>query len=73
MSKDVNISYRGGWFDPRTGRDYTHRITSLSCDREHICRIVVEKGVTVDTLYLSVEVLEELGFFNFNAIKDYMK
>ena len=56
------------------GRDVTHMVTSINVDSwNHMVTVVIEKGLTVDTVEITMEQAQDIGFINLNALEKYCK
>ncbi len=52
----------------------THRATSVNVDNlNRTISIVIEKGIEVNAVELTMEEAQRIGFVNFNALKAYCK
>lgn len=56
------------------GENVTHNITNISIDPiDSTIVIVVESGIKVNRIIMSMEHAKEIGFINLNALSDYCK
>lgn len=56
------------------GRDVTHRVTSINVDNwSHMVTVVIERGLTVETVEMSMEKAQAIGFINLNALEKYCR
>jgi hypothetical protein len=61
------------WFN-KDLKDATHRVTAIHIDnRSHIATFIIEKGVNVDELKLSMSACEELGIINLQKLENFCK
>ena len=71
---DIVIAWGVGLFDIKSGKDITHNVTGIYVDSYNsICTVIIQKGTDVDTIKISMEYAQEIGFININALKPYCK
>jgi hypothetical protein len=74
LKKKPVISLFGGLFDIKTGKDFTHNISSLYFDSlSKNITIVIEKGVKVEQIVISCEHAKDIGFINIEKLAHYCK
>lgn len=74
FKKEPVISLFGGLFDIKTGKDFTHNISSLYFDRFNQEIIInIEKGVKVETIKISCQEARKIGFLNIEKLAPYCK
>jgi hypothetical protein len=67
------IAYKNSLYSIKEGKNVTHRISSVRVDQYDMVNIVVEHGMEVDTLVISMEKAEEIGLINFDVLKEIIK
>jgi hypothetical protein len=59
---------------PKTGKKPTHRISNIHIDSFNSeAVIIIEKGLEVSRLKVSIEELQNIGFLNFDKLDKYCK
>lgn len=72
FSTDSVISFGIGYYDPKEDKKITHNVTSIRVDSSSsTTTVIIEKGIEVSSITLSMELAEEIGFINVKALKDY--
>jgi hypothetical protein len=73
-NKEPVIIYGVGCYSIGDGQDVTHNITSIIVDRfDSTVTVVIEKGIEVSQVKLTMEVAQEIGFINVRALKQFCK
>ena len=59
---------------PKTGERPTHRISNIHIDSFNSeAVIIIEKGIQVSRLKVSIEELQNIGFLDFDKLEKYCK
>ena len=62
------------YFEIRTGKDITHHVTNVNVDIYNATiNIVIENGIEVNQVKMSIPFAKEIGFINFDALKPFCK
>jgi hypothetical protein len=68
------ISWRNKKFDSKPVlEDATHVVTNIHVDFNDMITVVMEKGIEVNRIQLSMEHAEQIGFINLSALSSYCK
>ena len=67
------ISWRNSLFNTTKLKTVTHRISNIYIDEHSVVSVVIESGITVNTVKFSMEYAQEIGFINLDALKNYCK
>lgn len=71
-SCSVNIVWGNTLLDLKTGNEITHRITSMYVDSFlSVVEINIQKGTKIDTIKITMEEAESIGFINVKALSNY--
>ena len=55
-------------------KDSTHRVTAINIDNHSgIATFNIERGTTVDQVYLTMEACQDLGIINLEKLEKYCK
>jgi|GEM_PF-4363811 len=73
MFNNKNVHYGNSLIDIN-GREITHRVTSISIDNmSHMATIVIEKGLKVEVVKISMDFAQHIGFINMDVLLPYCK
>lgn len=68
------ITYKSKSLDIKTMKPPTHCITSIYIDNfNNFVSVIIQKGLEINSVKITMEKAQEMGFINFNALKDYCK
>ena len=71
-SCSVNIVWGNTLLDLKTGKEITHRVTSMYVDTFlSVVEINIQKGVEMNTIRITMEEAEAIGFINVKALGNY--
>ena len=73
VAMDKVIVYGNKWMN-RDLKDSTHRVTAINIDNHSgIATFNIERGTTVDQVYLTMEACQDLGIINLEKLEKYCK
>lgn len=73
-NKEPVIVYGVGDYSIKEGKDVTHNVTNISVNIfDSTVIAVIEKGIEVSQVKLTMEVAQEIGFINVRALKQFCK
>ena len=74
MAQQTVISWQQNLSTRKEGKKTTHAITFIHIDSvTSMVKVVIEKGIDVDSINMTMEHAEDIGFINFEALKQYCK
>lgn len=69
MDKPI-ITWQPKSFDLKTGKRPTHFVTNFSVDPfDSVVKVVIQKGLTVNTISMTMERAQEIGLINLSTLK----
>jgi hypothetical protein len=74
--KEPIIVFGIGGYSIKDGKYVTHNVTSVKIDVVHnsqFVTVVIESGIEVNEVSLTMESAQEIGFINVNALKRFCK
>lgn len=74
MTEDVVISWGVGFYSAKQDKNITHHVTGVFVDVfNSSVRATVQKGLEVQTVNLTIERAQDIGFINFEALSVFLK
>ena len=71
---EKTIKWGASSFDTKKMQEATHRVTSINVNNQsNMVSIIIQRGLGVDSVQMSMEHAQEIGFINFNALINYCK
>jgi hypothetical protein len=69
----IVIVYKNPLFDSELEKP-THNVTGIYIDSfSETVRVIIEQGLSVNTIQMTMEHAQDIGFINVKALKDYVK
>lgn len=70
IKKEKVISWGVGFYDPIQDKSVTHNVTNIFIDsHSSMVKVIIEHGIDVKSVNLSIEESQEIGFINIQALK----